>query len=125
VYIFWFGDITDKWSWRGKGGRWWEGTWRAVTTGVIRIASRLVAIALCIAGLETILRRRERLPYWHLLFAVVVLMPLPLYVTPISDSKSYFAQAWLLVIGLTTLAAGARRGRSRAGETAQRAALQG
>jgi hypothetical protein len=122
VYIFWFGDITDKWSWQGKGGRWWEGTWRAVTIGVTRVTSRLAALALCIAGLQTILRRRERLPYWHLLFAVVVLMPLPLYVTPISDSKSYFAQAWLLVIGLTTLAAGARRGRGATGERAQQAA---
>jgi hypothetical protein len=104
AYIFWFSDITDRWSWSGPGWPWWERDWRAKVTGIIRIPCNLIAMALFLTGVRRLVRTGRRLPYAHLPFAVLVLMPLPNYFAPISESKGVFAQGWLLAVAVTVLA---------------------
>jgi len=101
IYVSWFTDLTDHWTWDGES-KWWS-------KSRLFIARYLASVLLTVASVGIILSaalsgRLRSLPYAPLFAAVVVLLPIPHYFTFADQEYTAVLRMWLGVIAVQLLA---------------------
>lgn len=110
VATYWAGDVLDRWTWAPRPP-WWRSGPRAIARRLLKLACILVPTLLVALGLARGLGRA--VPGLGLFLSVLVLMPLPYYLTHVHEAYSYAVRPYVLVLAVLLLAARNSAGRRR------------
>lgn len=103
VYVTWFTDLTDRWSWYGTP--WWQEPNVGWFVTVRQVVSSVTAVGALAALLLAFAAGAVRhVPYAYLLLGVPLLVPLPHYLTQIDPSYVAFTRVWLVMFAVAALA---------------------
>ena len=102
AYVVWFTDLTDRWSWAGVP--WWaDGNirWRVAAQNVTSSITALITLGAALfawwrSGVAAV-------PWPHLVFGVLLLIPLPHYFTQIDPAYVAFLRVWLTMMAIVAL----------------------
>ncbi len=102
VATYWAGDVLDRWTWAPRPP-WWKAGPRAIARRLLKLACILGPSLLVALGLARGLGRR--VPGLALFLGVLVLLPLPYYVTHVHEAYSYAVRPYVLLLAVLLLAA--------------------
>lgn len=96
MVLFWTSDIFDRWTWTPRAP-WWSQGVAAILRRCIKLGCFLAPLALLFVGLWR--RGWPRVPGSAALVGLLVVMPLPYYVTHLQPAYSYTVRPYLLLLG--------------------------
>ena len=102
AYVAWFTDLTDRWSWTGVP--WWADDrigWRVAAQNVTSSVTALITVPVALFALWR--SGVAAVPWPHLVFGVLLLIPLPHYFTQIDPAYVAFLRVWLMMIAVIAL----------------------
>ncbi len=94
IWLYWSSDALDWYDWNQKGP-WWNRPQSEAIQKVVKVMLALIPLA-ALAFLGT--RRRLDTPYAPLFAGILILTPLPYYLTHVTFSYSYLVKPYLLLL---------------------------
>lgn len=94
IYVMWFTDIFDEWSWDGT--KWWNRDIREkIKTLVVLLSAWGTSLTFAWALVS---KRLRNLPYKELFASILFFLPLPFYFTFAGEEYSQDVRLWLLLL---------------------------
>lgn len=103
--LYWGGDVLDRWTWTPRPP-WWQGDARTICARLVKLACAWVPLLLVLLGLRA--DGARRLPGRAAYAALLVLLPLPYYLTHVHQAYSYTVRPYLLLLAILLFAVNRR-----------------
>jgi hypothetical protein len=102
VYFSWVTDVTSVWRWRPTSPPWWRSARHDALLKAIVIATSPLALLFVVWGVFS--GHFRALPSPELFVSIFVFMPLPYYMTSVSDFFTAIIRTWLGLLSVVLAA---------------------
>ena len=114
VYVYWLSDLLDQWQWQPQG-KWWQ-------SGAVNAGVRLIKLACAWFPLALLLlfgrwQWWRRLPLLGLCVCIMLLVPVPYYITHVQFNYSYAIRPYALILAFAVLGLWILRRQERGADT--------
>jgi hypothetical protein len=100
IYVTWFTDIFDTWSWF-PGNKWWNSGIYSISLSLCMIFTAILSLAVVIYGLLT--KKLSGLPYTPIYISIFLFIPLSYYFTLASPDYVESLRSWLAFLAVYVL----------------------